>query len=309
MRIALLSLFLFQFGFTTAQLPDVVCGKVERLEDFPSKYIKPRNVDVWLPPGYTKGKKYAVLYMQDGQMLFDGTRTWNSQEWGVDETMQMLLQNHQIKETIVVGIWNAPDFWLEYFPAKPFATIPAAWQDSIFNGMMLKKTNMLSDQYLKFMVYELKPYIDSAYSTRKDKANTYLAGSDMGALLSLYGVCEYPKVFGGAACLSTHWPGGLINTGKDNQITASAFNKYLKTKLPSPADHRFYFDHGTIGEDKAYGPYQKMIDKTMKEKLYSSKNWMTLTFSSADHTEDAWRKRFAGPLFFLLRQDILVDKR
>ena len=61
-------------------------GTVERLSDFPSHHVAPRNVDVWLPEGYGDGTSYPVLYLHDGQMLYDASTTWNQQEWGVDET-------------------------------------------------------------------------------------------------------------------------------------------------------------------------------------------------------------------------------
>ena len=81
MKTFLTSLILILSCFHSfAQLPHVSSGTIERHENFPSKYIQPRNVDVWLPEGYSKSKKYAVLYMHDGQMLFDSTTTWNHQE-------------------------------------------------------------------------------------------------------------------------------------------------------------------------------------------------------------------------------------
>ena len=79
-------------------------GNIKRIEKFPSKFVTPRNVDVWFPKEYDNTKEYSVLYMHDGQMLFDADKTWNSQEWGVDEHMSALLKTSKIKETIVVGI-------------------------------------------------------------------------------------------------------------------------------------------------------------------------------------------------------------
>jgi len=70
-----------------AQLPRPASGSIRRVVNFPSRFVEPRNVDIWLPDGYDPKKKYAVLYMQDGQMLFDSTNTWNKQEWGIDETL------------------------------------------------------------------------------------------------------------------------------------------------------------------------------------------------------------------------------
>ena len=81
-------------------------GKIYRIENFSTKYIKPRTVDVWVPTNYSKGKKYSVLYMHDGQMLFDATTTWNKQEWMVDDVLSKLTSENKIEEVIVVAIWN-----------------------------------------------------------------------------------------------------------------------------------------------------------------------------------------------------------
>ena len=77
-----------------------------RISDFKSQFVTPRNIDVWLPEDYSKTKKYAVLYMQDGQMLYDPDLTWNKQSWNVEETVAELIKSKKIQNTIVVGIWN-----------------------------------------------------------------------------------------------------------------------------------------------------------------------------------------------------------
>jgi len=79
-------------------------GTIKRFENFPSVHVGARNIDVWLPDGYNSGKKYPVLYMHDGQMLFDSTTNWNHQEWGVDETLGRLIKEKKVKDCIVVGI-------------------------------------------------------------------------------------------------------------------------------------------------------------------------------------------------------------
>ena len=91
-------------------------------------------MDVWLPDDYTPSKRYAVLYMQDGQMLFDSSITWNRQEWGVDETLSRLMQQHKIQNCIVVGIWNGGQRrHAEYFPQKPFEAMSKVEQDQVYN--------------------------------------------------------------------------------------------------------------------------------------------------------------------------------
>src|SRR5580698_5833698 len=113
---------LFACTFAIAQpIPKVACGSIKRLENFSSKYVIPRNVDIWLPENYNPAKKYNVLYMHDGQALYDSTTMWNKSEWKVDETLCKLLANNQIKDCIVVGIWNTVNKrFQEYFPQKAF---------------------------------------------------------------------------------------------------------------------------------------------------------------------------------------------
>lgn len=301
----LLSLLLCLCAQLSAQMPQAASGTVQRFENFPSKYVSPRHVDVWLPEGYSTREKYAVLYMHDGQMLFDSTTTWNKQEWGVDETMSRLLAAGKIRNCIVVGIWNAGKTrHSNYFPQKPFESLPESLQDSLLylakrdqqSGLFAIRVN--SDHYLHFLVHELKPFIDSRFSTKKDRKNTFIAGSSMGGLISMYAICEYPKVFGGAACLSTHWPGTFA---VENNPIPDAFFQYMRTHLPSPKTHTFYFDYGTATLDALYEPFQIKADQVMAAKGYTAKNWITRKFEGEDHSERAWRERLGIPLEFLLR--------
>jgi enterochelin esterase-like enzyme len=284
-------------------IPKVSSGKIERISDFKSEYVTPRNIDVWLPDNYSDAKKYSVLYMHDGQMLFDAEATWNKQAWEVDEVVTSLLKDNKIDDVIVVGIWNGVTTrHMDYFPQKPFESLTQTQQDSIYkanrsNGQNVFNGKVNSDNYLKFIVKELKPLIDKKYSVHRDKKHTFIAGSSMGGLISMYAICEYPNVFGGAACLSTHWPG--IFTVENNPIP-EAFYNYLKTNLPNPKNHRIYFDYGTATLDAMYEPLQLKVDEVMKAKGYNSLNWSTNKFEGEDHSEKAWQKRLHIPLEFLL---------
>lgn len=287
----------------TAQTPRPASGTIKRFADVKSNFIDPRTVDVWLPQGYDARKQYAVLYMHDGQMLFDSTTTWNRQEWGVDETVGRLLHERKIRECIVVGIWNnGPKRHSEYFPQKPFESLPQNQRDSIRNlrrspDRMLFEADIQSDNYLKFLVNELKPFIDRTFSTRPGRSDTFVAGSSMGGLISMYALCEYPDVFGGAACLSTHWPG--LFTTENNPVPVS-FLRYLEARLPSPKTHKIYFDYGTGTLDSLYKPYQQQADAILKKKGYGPAHAMSREFPGEPHTEQAWRRRLAVPLLFLL---------
>jgi enterochelin esterase-like enzyme len=295
---------LFSAIYLHAQMPKVSSGSIERWENFPSRFVEARNVDIWLPAGYNAAEKYSVLYMHDGQMLFDSNTTWNHQEWRVDETLTTLMDEKRIKQCIVVAIWNAgKSRHADYFPQKPFEFLTQAEKDAIYaaartNGVsVFGDYKIQSDNYLKFIVTELKPRIDATYATRRDRKNTFIAGSSMGGLISMYAICEYPSVFGGAACLSTHWPG--IFEMKDNPIPA-AFANYLKNNLSNPKKHKIYFDYGDRTLDAMYPPLQKKVDEVMLQRGYSDKNWLTRFFPGDDHSEKSWSKRLDVPLVFLL---------
>lgn len=298
-------LTLLTINFANAQTPTPSFGKIVQINNFKSSYIKERNISIWLPENYEyEQSKFSVLYMHDGQMLFDSAITWNKQEWHVDETITALIRSKKIINTIVVGIWNGgSDRHNEYTPQKPFESLPVSYTDSIINngkrnsGAGIYSGIIKSDSYLEFIVRELKPYIDKNYRTKKDRKNTFIAGSSMGGLISLYAICEYPSVFGGAACLSTHWP---VIFSNENNLFPEAINNYLRSHLPSPKDHKIYFDLGDQTLDAMYKPYQKKIDETMKQKGYTSSNWKTLEFNGDDHSERSWAKRLHIPLQFLL---------
>jgi len=294
------------FGMaSSAQEVKVSTGKVEHYADFKSQYIEPRNIDVWLPNGYSGKEKYAVLYMHDGQMLFDATTTWNNQEWMVDETAGKLISENKTRKFIVVGIASiAQTRHSDLFPQKPFESLPQKVQDSLM-AIGKDKTQPLfggkinSDNYLKFIVNELKPFIDKTYSVKTDMSNTFIAGSSMGGLISMYAICEYPDVFGGAACISTHWPGTFAT---QNNPIPDAFFSYFESHLPNKENHKIYFDYGDQTLDASYGRLQKRADYILYEKGWTAENWMTKYFAGKDHSEKSWAERLDVPLLFLLKK-------
>lgn len=283
-------------------------GSVKTMPNFKSEYVTARNVHVWLPDGYAKaaakGEKFAVLYMHDGQMLFDAKTTWNKQEWGIDEVATKLQASNKVRPFIVVGVDNGgPNHrHSDYFPQKPFENLTDKQLKTMqkkthseTNHLYSKKVN--SDDYLKFLVTEVKPFIDRNYAVLTEKDSTFVMGSSMGGLISMYAISEYPSVFGGAACLSTHWPGVMPHEG--NPVPAKFFD-YMGANLPSPNNHKIYFDYGDQTLDAYYPPHQKQADKVMKAKGFTDKNWQTLFFKGQDHSEVAWNSRLDKPILFLL---------
>ena len=115
--------------------------------------------------------------------------------------------------------------------------------------------------------------------------NTFIGGSSMGGLISMYAVCEYPAVFGGAMCLSTHWPGLMDTEGKKNNPVPKAFLDYLTKNIPDPKVHKFYFDYGDETLDAQYKPFQLQADEIMEAVGYTDKNWISREFKGLDHSK------------------------
>ena len=268
-------------------------GTLHHFPSLPSTFINPRNVDVWLPPNYDEGDAggYNVLYMQDGQNLFESQKSFIGVDWGMDQTMATLCQEKEIRPTIVVGIWNTPQRLREYLPQRPFCE----HQSQQSRSRVIKRYGgvPISDRFLRFLVYELKPFVDRRYCTRPEREFTFLMGSSMGGLISLYAICEYPHIFGGAGCLSTHWP-----------IPHRSFGKYLKARLPEPRGHKIYLDYGDEANSSGYFVRQKGVEHIIRERGYTfGLDWLANWYAGDPHSETAWRTRVHVPLRFLLKDD------
>lgn len=281
-------------------------GSIERIDSFPTKFIKPRTVDIWLPTTYSEEKKYSVLYMHDGQMLFDATTTWNKQEWKVDEVASKLISEEKVDEFIVVAIWNIPELrHMDLYPKKPYESLSKEVKEKIQNEVKKAQfpfddSKINSDNYLKFIVEELKPYIDNHYSVFTDTNHTGIMGSSMGGLISMYAICEYPQIFGKAACLSTHWVG--FRDFENNPIPESFFS-YMENNLPNSETHKIYFDYGTETLDASYLKYQYRVDELLQLKGYTSENYKNLKFEGENHSESSWQKRIDIPFEFMFKKN------
>lgn len=288
-------------------------GTIVELGKIKSAFIAPIGVTVWLPPGYAhSGMRYAVVYMQDGQNLFDRSSTpansFFGAKWGADTIAARLMADDTVRPAIVVGIANlGRDRARQYTPMGVYNRLPQSIRQELdreFGG------KPFSDDYLRFLTQVLKPFIDRTYRTHPGRDSTFVMGSSMGGLTALYALTEYPEIFGGAACLSTHWP--LILPAADGlpshngrplfaEEVVRAFTSYLQNKLPMADRHRVWFDHGTKSLDAFYGPYQHNIDRIMVSHGWRPGiDFESRVYPGATHNERAWRVRLAAPLQFLL---------
>ncbi len=289
--------------------PDAGAGHFDHYDAFHSAYVAARNIAVWTPEGYDpKGAPLPVLYMQDGQALFDPQGSLSGASWQVGTTLSQLIRDKKVPAVIVVAIDNTSLRGREYLPQKVFDRLPKATQAQIAKNW---QGAPLSDSYLKFVVSELKPFIDSHYHTQTDAAHTSIAGSSMGGLIALYAQTEYPKVFGASASLSMHWPldNPWVNNPDDAQQAPpvlKAFAAYLKTSKISPQGNHIYIDQGSETLDGHYRPYNLGFEKLMADKGWpEGEAFSSEIFPGEAHGEGAWAKRLEVPLEFLLAHHVV----
>jgi len=221
-----------------------------------------RRVWIYLPDSYSSSKKkYPVLYMQDGQNVFDDATSAYG-EWGVDEALDSLGKQH--KEIIVVAIDNGGDKRMnEYSP---------------FDMEQYGKGE--GSQYIDFLVQTLKPYIDKHYRTMKDEKNTFIAGSSMGGLISFYAVLKYPKIFGGAGVFSpSFWIAPQLKNIEPDKA------KKVKGKI------YFY-----AGQAEGEHMVPDMLNVFEQMRIHSKAKMQTVIRADGKHNEPTWRNEF--PLFY-----------
>jgi len=283
-------------------LPQPATGRIERLANFPSKHLPARHVDVWLPADYSPARRYQVLYMHDGQMLFDARTTWNKQAWNADAAVAKLVREGRIADTLIVGIWNGGERrFAEYYPQKFLAGLPEPMRQGVLAQGAGGRID--SDAYLRFVVEELKPEIDRRYATKPGRESTFIAGSSMGGIISLYALCEYPQVFAGAAGLSTHWvglpgPEGVVRGGRGSLPLAAL--SYFAAHWPAPGNHRVYADRGTDALDSLYAPALGLFTDLLRESGWGDGDARVRVLEGTGHNEIYWSARLPEVLQFLL---------
>jgi len=236
-----------------------------------------RDILVYLPPSYWHSdRRYPVLYMQDGQNLFDA-RTSYAGEWGVDKTLNTLA-NEGI-EAIAVGIPNMGEARLaEYNP---------------YVGGHFRTAK--GDSYIRFIMDTLKPMLDNDFRTHKDAAHTGIVGSSMGGLISLYGYLAYPWTFGLCASMSPSlW------------IARSAILDHVRHM--GFRGGRVYLDVGTreipgrSSRSSATADSVALLRDEFKQVGYNvGKDLKYVKDKGGDHSESSWARRLPDVLRFLLK--------
>jgi predicted alpha/beta superfamily hydrolase len=296
----LVALLAVLFAAPLAATPDI--GRFVDYAAVPSANIAPPHVTVWLPPGYNGSKRrYPVLYMHDGQNLFSPERSSYNKIWAADKAAMRLIAAQNVTPFIIVGIDQpGQDRHRQYLPKPLYDGVSAPVRAKLDAFM---KGPVLSDAYLGFLVAELKPLIDREFRTKADRDHTATAGSSMGGLISLYAISRYPKVFGRAACLSTHLPLGDPRSLPEWQgDVIGAWQKFVPTAIGAPAGRRIWFDHGDATLDALYAPYQEALDSALvKSGWRKGKDFESRIYPGAAHEENAWAARLDTVLGWTLK--------
>ncbi len=252
-------------------------GRLRLHTRFPTRYLStPRDIAVYLPPGYDSGEfRCPVMYLQDGQNLFDPATAFGGNDWQADLTADSLIRAGAVQPLILVGVYNTgPRRISEYTPTRD----PA------------RRKGGKGDRYAEMLARELKPFIDATYRTRRDAASTAAGGSSLGALVSLEAGLLFPRVFGNLAILSPSvwWDGRAI---------LEMVNDYRRAARP-----RIWLDTGTAEGDN---PEQVVSDARALRDALAAKGWregcdlLYREDEGAGHNEHAWGARFGDVLQWL----------
>ena len=253
-------------------------GTIRTHPAFPSQIVASRDVHVYLPPGYDSEttKRYPVLYMQDGQNVFDAGDM--GMEWRMDESAEALIAAGRIEPLIIVAVPNTKDRREEYTPTS------IEWERQ--DGTVSRgggKANL----YGRFLIEELKPVVDRTYRTRVDAASTAVGGASLGGLVSLWLALEHPQVFGGVLAVSptVWWDHNVIVT----KIAA----------LAGPLPVRVWVDVGALEGREAVSGARRLRDALAQKGWKLGQDLEYFEQPDGQHDEISWGSRVERMLTFL----------
>ncbi len=257
-------------------LQHTLTGDIRTYQGFRSRYLRnERDVLIYLPPDYQKEpeRRYPVLYLHDGQNLFDGATAYvPGQEWSVDETAEALIRAKEIEPLIIVGVNNARDHRIdEYTPTRD----------------QNRKRGGRAQLYSEMLLHEIKPRIDMDFRTLSGPENTGVGGSSLGGLLTLVIGMRLPHQFGKIAAMSPAlWWG-------DRYIVRQA--QELKEKFPS----QIWLDMGTEESEECLRDSRALYEALTAKGWQEGSDLHYQEVSGAGHNEAAWAARIGNVLKFL----------
>jgi len=255
-------------------------GIIQSHPQFESRILRNRrDVLVYLPPGYGRARRrrYPVLYLHDGQNVFDAATSYAGVEWGADETAQRLIEIKLIEPLVIVAVANTGRQRIhEYAPTRGVI-------DS--NARRQRRSRGWLRRYGRFLIEELKPFIDRTYRTRIDAGSTGLGGSSLGGLATLALGLWFPSVFNRLAILSPSvwWDDGV----------ACRMVNALPHKLPL----KIWLDTGT--REPGWELARELRDQLVAKGWQLNRDLQYTEVEGGDHSERAWAARFEAVLRFL----------
>jgi predicted alpha/beta superfamily hydrolase len=234
-------------------------GSLTEREEITSRYFKePHNYRLWLPPGYAENtlKRYPVLYMHDGNNLFLPEEAFLGETWQVERTIELMDSLRSMREIIIVGIW--PIDRMESYTKPGY------------------------QKYGKFLVEELKPFIDQQYRTLPEPQNCAVMGSSLGGVVSFYLAWEYPEVYGLAACMSSTF----------------GYKDDLRKRVTAEPKRnvKFYLDSGVPGDN--YEVTKDMAELLRRQGYKHGEEMLYFSFPADLHNEKFWALRSHLPYQF-----------
>ncbi len=266
-----------------------VTGTLVYWQDISSNFLtETRHVEIWLPPGYDDDSdhRYRVIYMSDGENLFDPRIANTGIDWGVDEAMMRGAEQGLFDPAIVVATWSTAKRRIEYSP----------WHDA--------------PEYARFLIEELMPRVNAEFRTLTGSDSTFVMGSSMGGLLSYYLVKNHPDVFSACGCVSTAF---LVSEKRLAQFDGAEQSEFDATPYiirdiengdTVPRGVRMFFDHGTEGLDAEYGPQHAAVrDWLLEQGFEDGQDFLVRVYEGANHNEASWRARLGDQLAWLLANE------
>ena len=229
-----------------------------------------RRIWIYLPKDYeTSHKKYEVMYLQDAQNLFDDATSYAG-EWQVDETLNKIFEKTG-KSLIVVGIDNGGEKRIEEL---------SPYKNAKYGGGN-------GDNYVKFIVETLKPFIDKNYRTKPQRKFTTIGGSSLGSLISVYAAVKYPETFGKVLAFSSaFW------------FNAKDLNEFISSSKVNLKQQKYYFIQGKH-EDEDMEEQTNRVIENLKSKNVKPKNIFLKIDEDGKHNEMYWRREFEGAVLWL----------
>jgi predicted alpha/beta superfamily hydrolase len=232
-----------------------------------------RDIAVWLPPGYHDSReRYPVFYLQDGQNLFDPATAFAGQDWRAGATADEMTAKNEIRPVILVGVYHTGVHRIsEYTPTRD----------------RRRRKGGKADRYARMLAREIKPFIDREYRTLKGAANAAVGGSSLGALASLMGAMEYPRVFGAAAVISP-------SVWWDDRSILRFVCTHKGTARP-----RIWLDVGTAEGAGVVEDTRALRDALLEHGWRCGADLQYQEIEGAPHSETAWGARFGAVLAYL----------